>query len=444
MQNGSNAAPQVADYTAMLGFVRWSSGRITAQASDPRQRRQGQTGRVHRAQRAGMGRIAVQPPHNIQQNNHMSAPCQLGGVSSAGSRFPSISALLRHQAAHAARAPALLAVAGDVLDYDTVLRRVSALIAALIGEGVAPGQRVAIVLPNGTDMALAALGVASYTACAPLNPAYQTADFEFYLGDLDARALLTTVGFDTPARRVAAAHGIPVIELGGEPTWAPGVSSVAASLTAAESGGEYGAGIDDVALVLHTSGTTSRPKLVPLTHRNLCASAANVATALALGPGDRCLNVMPLFHIHGLVAALLASLHCGASVVCAPGLAMSEFAGWLQRFRPTWYTAVPTMHQAILDAASAHPDGYARASSAFHPFLLRSPAASGHEGARGGVLSAGDRSLRDDGGGASDDQQSAAAGAAQAGFGRHRGGPGGRHHGCQAPTAGAGRKPGRW
>ena len=111
----------------------------------------------------------------------------------------------------------------------------------------------------------------------------------------------------------------------------------------------------DVALVLHTSGTTSRPKMVPLTHGNLAASARHVGRALALGPGDRCLNVMPLFHIHGLVAATLASLAADASVVCTPGFAAADFLGWLDRLRPTWYTAVPTMHQAVLAATRGEP-----------------------------------------------------------------------------------------
>jgi acyl-CoA synthetase (AMP-forming)/AMP-acid ligase II len=110
-----------------------------------------------------------------------------------------------------------------------------------------------------------------------------------------------------------------------------------------------------VALVLHTSGTTSRPKLVPLTHRNVCASAHHIAATLELSPMDRCLNVMPLFHIHGLMAAVLASLEAGGSVFCTPGFSALKFFSWLQEADPTWYTAVPTMHQAILARAERNP-----------------------------------------------------------------------------------------
>ena len=112
----------------------------------------------------------------------------------------------------------------------------------------------------------------------------------------------------------------------------------------------------DTALLLHTSGTTAKPKLVPLTNANLAASARNIASTLALSPDDRCLNVMPLFHIHGLMAALLASLSAGASVVCSDGVYAAGFYSWLRQFRPTWYTAVPTMHQAILARAREHAD----------------------------------------------------------------------------------------
>ena len=122
---------------------------------------------------------------------------------------------------------------------------------------------------------------------------------------------------------------------------------------------------DDVALVLHTSGTTSRPKIVPLTHRNLCASARNIRSTLALTADDRCLNVMPLFHIHGLMAAIMASLSAGASVVCTPGFNALKFFGWLDEAKPTWYTAVPTMHQAILARAPRSKEIIERANLRF-------------------------------------------------------------------------------
>ena len=114
----------------------------------------------------------------------------------------------------------------------------------------------------------------------------------------------------------------------------------------------------------HTSGTAARPKLVPLTHRNLCAAAQNIRAALELTPGDRCLNVMPLFHIHGL-SALFASMAAGASVVCTGAFAAQRFFEWMEAFQPTWYTAAPTIHREILDNASHHPGVVARSSLRF-------------------------------------------------------------------------------
>src|SRR5262249_42083537 len=116
---------------------------------------------------------------------------------------------------------------------------------------------------------------------------------------------------------------------------------------------------DDVGLVLHTTGSTSRSKLVPLTHANLCVSASNIGTALALSTRDRCLNVMPLFHAHGLKGMVLPSLVAGASVVCTPRFSAPEFFACMAEFQPTWYSAVPTIHQAILAGAAEHRDSFA-------------------------------------------------------------------------------------
>jgi acyl-CoA synthetase (AMP-forming)/AMP-acid ligase II len=113
---------------------------------------------------------------------------------------------------------------------------------------------------------------------------------------------------------------------------------------------------DDIALVLHTSGTTSRPKIVPLSQRNVCASARNVRQTLGLTPDDRNLSIMPLFHIHGLIASLLAPLSAGSEVCCSTGFNALKFFGWMGEVKPTWYTAVPTMHQAILARAPKNAD----------------------------------------------------------------------------------------
>jgi len=216
-----------------------------------------------------------------------------------------------------------------------------------------------MVLPNGPEMAVSFLAVAAGATCAPLNPAYRIEEFDFYLSDLDARALIIASGMNSPAREIARNRNIPIIELEIHREAEAGTFE----LTGAHGGRAENGGFAqpaDTALVLHTSGTTSRPKMVPLTQLNICSSGNNIACSLALGENDRCLNVMPLFHIHGLIGAVVASLTQGASVVCTPGFDVERFFQWVDEFQPTWYTAVPTMHQAVLARATASRDVIAR------------------------------------------------------------------------------------
>src|SRR5207244_12452722 len=119
---------------------------------------------------------------------------------------------------------------------------------------------------------------------------------------------------------------------------------------------------DDDAFILLTSGTAARPKMVPLTHRNVCLSAYNAGRVLSLTSHDRLLNALPLFHAHGLISGLLTALAAGSSVICTNGFDALSFFGWMRELQPTWYTAVPTIHRALLTAAEADPNR-ARSSS---------------------------------------------------------------------------------
>ena len=249
---------------------------------------------------------------------------------------------------------AILAPERPAMTYSGLRAQVEQTVSALNERGIGRNDRVAIVLPNGAEMAMAFVCVACGATTAPLNPAYRQEEFEFYLSDLQAKALIVEQGSESPAVAAAQKLGIPVLPIvagdaAGTFSFETGPGGVAAA-----TGGL--AQPDDVALVLHTSGTTSRPKIVPLTHRNLCASARNISTTLALTTDDRCMNVMPLFHIHGLMAAILSSLRVGASVFCTPGFNALKFFSWLDEAKPSWYTAVPTMHQAILPRAARSKD----------------------------------------------------------------------------------------
>ncbi|MEY4219691.1 MAG: hypothetical protein RL686_2198 [Pseudomonadota bacterium] len=227
--------------------------------------------------------------------------------------------------------------------------------------GIGRNDRVALVLPNSAEMAASFVTMACCCTSAPLNPSYRADEFEFYLNDLNAKALVVEKGSSSPAVAVAAKMGIALIELDPTPTLGAGSFTLNMNGLAPKAAQHPGdAQPDDVALVLHTSGTTSRPKIVPLTHRNVSASAQNIATSTRFSSSDRGLNVMPLFHIHGLIAGILAPLSQGGEVYCTSGFNALKFFSQMDEVKPTWYTAVPTMHQAILSRSNNNKEVIAR------------------------------------------------------------------------------------
>ncbi len=249
-------------------------------------------------------------------------------------------------------APAIGAPGRPWLTHGGLRALAANTVASLNAMGIGRDDRVALVIPNGPAAASSFVTIACGATTAPLNPAYKADEFAFYLGDLNAKALVIQAGVDSPAREAAAARGIPIVDLVVETDGPAGAFSLVAPTGMAGQAMSPGtAGAQDQALVLHTSGTTSRPKIVPLRHINVTASAYHIGATLALSPDDVCLNIMPLFHIHGLIAATLASLAAGGSVSCTPGFNAFRFFSWFSEVRPTWYTAVPTMHQTILELA---------------------------------------------------------------------------------------------
>jgi len=279
------------------------------------------------------------------------------------------------------KATALSSPGGRTLSFGALRSLISRTVETLAARGIGPNDRVAIVLDNGPEMAVAFLSVASGATAAPLNPRYRAEEFEFYLTDLKAKLLIVAQGRSSPAIDVAAKLGIPVCQLTAQPERGAGSFVLEfADQPAVRGGGGGGGGKpraatpDDAALVLHTSGTTSRPKIVPLLQRNLVASAGNICATLGFSADDRGLCIMPLFHIHGLMAGLLAPLSAGGQVCCPPGFDALKFFSWMAEARPTWYTGVPTMHQAILTRAGhnaeivkANPLRFVRSSSSALP-----------------------------------------------------------------------------
>jgi acyl-CoA synthetase (AMP-forming)/AMP-acid ligase II len=270
-----------------------------------------------------------------------------------GVPFSSLYDLLQGHARRFAEVSAILAPDCAPLSYRRLFRHIDDVGRTLRTKGIGRNDRLAVLMPNGPELAVAIVAVAANAACASINPAYSAEELDRYFADLKPRALIVPAKVDSPARRVAQARGVPVFDL--TPTGeAAGLFALAGTAAGKPSSDPVGPGA--TALLLFTSGTTSRPKIVPLTHANICTSAFSAVAALKLSEADRCLNVLPLFHGHGLIATVMTSLAAGGGVVCTPGCDVNRFFGWLHDFAPTWYSAVPTMHQAILAQARLNQD----------------------------------------------------------------------------------------
>ena len=221
----------------------------------------------------------------------------------------------------------------------------------LAATNVKNSDRAAIVLPNGPLMASSFLSISSYMSAAPLNPSYKQEEFEFYLDDLKPKFLLVEPNSKSLAVIAAKNLNIPVFEMKISVNQALGTFELFDKETNYKNPNDY-----DEALVLHTSGTTSRPKIVPLSNLNIFTSAVNISKSLKLTADDHCLNIMPLFHIHGLIAVLSASAKVGASVCASNGFNALKFLDLAETQNITWYSGVPTMHQAILLRAQKNSD----------------------------------------------------------------------------------------
>ena len=258
---------------------------------------------------------------------------------------------------------------GELLNYiDKTFNQLSSL-------NIQKGERIAIALGNGSAMASTFIAIASnYTSC-PLNPSFTKEEFKFYYDDLKVKAVIIEENQLVDAREAAKELDIRIINLKTKTT----SDFIKLDVEIDANIESYFPSInqDDAAMILHTSGTTSRPKMVPLTHKNLMASARNISTTLNLNENDKCLNIMPMFHIHGLIAAILAPIYQSGSIITPSGFDALKFFRWIEEFKPTWYTAVPTMHQAILSRAPRNietiknnPLKFIRSSSASLPSIV--------------------------------------------------------------------------
>ena len=243
---------------------------------------------------------------------------------------------------------AILAPGRSPLTYRGLTQRIDNAIDALAAAGVGRGDRVALAVPNGPEMAVALIAVMGCAECAPLSPLLDEAAYLVALRTLHVDVIVVPEGGDTPVVRAAQALTLPVIRLAVLPHEPAGSFCLIASLSrprAVVAVPELG----DVALVLQTSGTTAQPKVVPITHGNLAAGALARARHVRHTSVDRCLCVAPLYSGMAIRRCLVPVLVSGGSVVCAPGYDANLFFAWLDEFEPTFYMAVPAFHRAVLD-----------------------------------------------------------------------------------------------
>lgn len=255
-------------------------------------------------------------------------------------------------------AVAIMAPQRRALTFARLREQVTDTIQELASLGIEHEDRVAVVIPNGPEMAVAFLAITSYATCTPLNPAYRLAEFQLYLSAMKVKAVVVQAGIPSPAIDAARALGIRIIEL------IPSRESEAGLFVLKGDHVPHAKPIrlvepNDIALILHTSGTTAQSKLVPLTQANLCAIARNHKNALQLSEQDRYLNIVQLFVVGG-ICCLTSALLAGGSVFCTPGFYVSHFFEWMDECRPTWYGAVPSMLQAIVAHADENSEIIAR------------------------------------------------------------------------------------
>lgn len=256
---------------------------------------------------------------------------------------------------HNAEAPAILAPGKRSLSYGTLYRQMQYVGEKIRSLGIEVHDRIALMVPDGPEMAVALLSIASASACVPLNSHLKEGECECYLEEVGVKAFIVQKGLDSPGLKAAQKKGVMIITL------VP-LHEKEAGLFRLEGGKERPCSevnfpqVNDTALILSTSGTTSKPKLIPISHAIICASVKTIVSRAHLSTHDRCLNPMPLHHLYGIQTGVFSSIFSGGSVVCPRGFEPQSFFEWLEEFRPTWFTSVTPMLQSLLSIASSHDE----------------------------------------------------------------------------------------
>ena len=239
-----------------------------------------------------------------------------------------------------------IVIPGNVnLSYGTFSEEIETISELLVGAGLEKGRAVSLVLENNLEFMVTFLAVVRAGGiAAPLNPSYTADEFNFFVSDANSQFMIVPEHADV-ASQAAKKLNVPVLVAKSNEKGRVYLSQNGSNLS--KKIDPTPPNSDDIALFLHTSGTTSRPKGVPLTHNNLISSLKNIINTYALDESDTSLIVMPLFHVHGLIGAALSSLQSGGTIVIPPRFSASTFWKHQKDTQSTWYSAVPTIHQIL-------------------------------------------------------------------------------------------------
>lgn len=259
------------------------------------------------------------------------------------------------EAGAAARPQAVYAQASesdDTIDYAGLAAGCRAVGALLRAQGVPAGGTVALVMPNGLMTLRLLLGAMHGGWCVnPVNLLSQPAQMRYVLEHSDCHLVFANAEWAPRVRELLAhvARPVRVVEIAEDARELPPSDARAAAGDAA------GPAPDDVALLMYTSGTTGVPKGVMLTQANLAANAQAIAAEHALGPADRVLAVLPLYHINAFAVTMLAPLASGGSLAMAPRFSAARFWAQAAEARCTWINVVPTIISYLLEGAEPAP-----------------------------------------------------------------------------------------
>ncbi len=251
---------------------------------------------------------------------------------------------------------ALQALGKQPLTYGALHEQVRRTVDSLNGLGLGRGDRIAIVMPNGPDLATLSLAVVAGATAVPMNPDYKLDEYEVLLRRVAPKALIVVGGLDHPARAAAGTLGMQVVEVHHTTDARAGIFALSGTAVAGATPLKGLSEPGDEALILQTSGTTGRSKIVPLTQANLAASSTNLVSSLSLSDKDRVLHFLPMFHIGGILDVLGAPLAAGGCVFCAPSFSADDFYRDLASFRPTWTQGVPVMLEEMIRGAGKHAE----------------------------------------------------------------------------------------